>query len=90
MATIAVGDVHGNLAALRNLLKTVIANLTAENTLVFLGDYIDRGPDSKGCIEEIVRLPKGAPFPVVTLLGNHEEWMLASMDGQVFQSERFR
>ena len=80
MATIAVGDVHGNLAALQSLLESVTAHLTAEDTLVFLGDYIDRGPDSKGCIEEIVRLSNEASFSVVTLLGNHEEWMLATMD----------
>ena len=80
MATIAVGDVHGNLRALQSLLKKVAANLTAADTLVFLGDYIDRGPDSKGCIEEIVRLESDAPFPVVPLLGNHEMWMLATMD----------
>jgi Calcineurin-like phosphoesterase len=86
LATIAVGDIHGNLAALQSLLDTLIANLTSEDTLVFLGDYIDRGPDSKGCIEEIVRLSNEALFPVVTLLGNHEEWMLATMHDHAMHS----
>jgi len=80
MATLAVGDIHGNLRALRSLLETVTPNLTADDTLVFLGDYIDRGPDSKGCVEEIVRLSREAPFSVVPLIGNHEAWMLATMD----------
>lgn len=80
MAIIAIGDIHGNLRALQSLLRTVTANLTPADTLVFLGDYIDRGPDSKGCVEEVVRLGNEAPFSVVTLLGNHEMWMLATMD----------
>jgi serine/threonine protein phosphatase 1 len=78
MSTIAVGDIHGNLAALRSLLDAITPHLNAEDTLVFLGDYIDRGPDSKGCIEEILRLKTQGPFTVVTLLGNHEQWMLAT------------
>ena len=44
--------------------------------MVFLGDYIDRGPDSRGCIERILRLRDEARFQVVTLMGNHEQWML--------------
>jgi len=80
MATIAVGDIHGNLAALRSLLDALLPSLGSRDTLVFLGDYIDRGPDSKGCIETILQLRKEAPFSVVSLLGNHEAWMLATMD----------
>ena len=76
MSIIAIGDIHGNLDALRDLLAQVIPEMCPDDTLVFLGDYIDRGPDSKGCVEQIVRLKKEAPFPVVTLLGNHEQWML--------------
>jgi hypothetical protein len=48
MATIAVGDVHGNLLALTDLLGLLRAQITNEDTVVFLGDYIDRGPDTKG------------------------------------------
>ena len=79
MATIAVGDVHGNHAALQSLLARVVPELGADDTLLFLGDYIDRGPDSKRCIDDIVTLRRDSPFEVVTLRGNHEEWMLATM-----------
>lgn len=80
MATVAIGDIHGNHAALADLLSLIYPEVSNEDTLVFLGDYIDRGPDSKACIDEIVRLKQRAPFPVVTLRGNHEEWMMATMD----------
>ena len=80
MATIAIGDIHGNRRALANLLEKVFSEIQPDDSLVFLGDYIDRGPDSKSCIEEIIRLSNEASFSVVTLRGNHEEWMLATMD----------
>ena len=79
MATFAIGDVHGNLVALQNLLELILPELDNGDTLVFLGDYIDRGPDSKNCVEEIIRLKQDTQLSVVTLLGNHEEWMLATM-----------
>lgn len=78
MSTIAIGDVHGNLQALDDLLARVLLELDSEDTLVFLGDYID-GPDSRGCVERILQLKRAAAFPVVTLLGNHEQWMLRSL-----------
>lgn len=79
MATLAIGDVHGNLSALQSLLQVVLTELGSRDTLVFLGDYIDRGPNSKNCVEEIIRLSQDTQYSVVTLLGNHEEWMLATM-----------
>lgn len=80
MSVIAIGDMHGNSNALDDLLTRVIPELRPEDTLVLLGDYIDRGPDSKGCIERILRLRRESPFPVVTLMGNHEQWMLRSLN----------
>jgi len=71
MSTVAVGDIHGNAAALENLLAALLPELDREDTLVFLGDYIDRGPDSRGCVERIVNLQQGGPCTVVALLGNH-------------------
>ena len=78
MATIAIGDIHGNLAALEDLLGKVLPELQHGDQLVFLGDYVDRGPDSRGCLERIVRLKKECSIRVVGLLGNHEMWMLNS------------
>ena len=79
MATIAVGDIHGNFRAAEDLLERLQPDLTSNDTLVFLGDYIDRGPDTKSCIDCIVALKSEADFAVVTLMGNHEEWMLSTM-----------
>lgn len=79
MPTLAIGDIHGNLRPLEDLLAKVLPTLRQTDTLVFLGDYIDRGPDSRGCLDRIIRLKKEAACTVVTLLGNHEEWMLRSL-----------
>ncbi len=79
MATVAIGDIHGNLSALEDLLAKVMPTLTQQDVLVFLGDYIDRGPDTRGCLERIVRLKDEAPCPVVALIGNHEDWMLKTL-----------
>ncbi len=76
LATVAVGDIHGNLLALDDLLSKLTSELGPADEVVFLGDYIDRGPDSRGCIDRIIKLRREAPFSVVTLMGNHEEWML--------------
>lgn len=76
MSLIAVGDIHGNIRALDDLLNTISTELSPEDTLVFLGDYIDRGPNVRECVDRIIDLKATARFSVVTLLGNHEDWML--------------
>lgn len=76
MATIAIGDVHGNLRALTDLLERIAPEVDDSDTVVFLGDYVDRGSDSRGCIERILELHATLRAPVVTLLGNHEDWLL--------------
>ena len=80
MSTFAVGDIHGNLEALDDLLVTLTPELRSDDTLVFLGDYIDDGPDVAGCIQRIVELGERAPCRVVGLMGNHEQWMLRSRE----------
>jgi serine/threonine protein phosphatase 1 len=79
MSTVAIGDVHGNRAALDDLLGRLRPELGKGDTVVFLGDYIDRGPDSKGCIESILHFRASIPAAVVALLGNHEDWLLATI-----------
>jgi serine/threonine protein phosphatase 1 len=76
MATVAIGDIHGHLKALEDLLAKVLPTLAARDTLVFLGDYIDKGPNIRGCVDRIIRARKEAPCPVVALMGNHEHAML--------------
>ena len=80
MATIAIGDIHGNLRALDDLLTRIDQEVNHSDTVVFLGDYIDRGPDSRGCIERVIDFELSARSRVVTLLGNHEEWLLRTFD----------
>jgi serine/threonine protein phosphatase 1 len=53
--------------------------LYAEDTVVFLGDYIDRGADSKGCVDRVLRFRAECPATVVTLLGNHEDGLLKTL-----------
>jgi len=75
--TIAIGDIHGHAAAFSAILDAI--QLRAEDTLVLLGDYVDRGPDSKDVLEQVIRLRQ--QFQVVALRGNHEEMMLGARDG---------
>jgi serine/threonine protein phosphatase 1 len=77
----AVGDIHGHLDALGPLLAKLADDLTRSRPaerplLVFLGDYVDRGPDSRGVIDAILALEAGADFEVVALKGNHEDALL--------------
>jgi Calcineurin-like phosphoesterase len=77
MSTIVIGDIHGNLAALTDLLDQIRGDeVCRADTIVFLGDYIDRGPDTKGCVDAILRLQRESDAEVLCLLGNHEEWFL--------------
>jgi serine/threonine protein phosphatase 1 len=77
----AVGDVHGRLDLLDPLLEQIradAARLEAEirPVLVFVGDYVDRGAESKGVIDRVIELQAAGPFEVRPLKGNHEEAML--------------
>ena len=76
MATIAVGDVHGNLAALADLLGQLRTVTSEDDVVVFLGDYIDRGPEPKACVDAILALKHDVAAEVVCLRGNHEDWLL--------------
>ena len=78
MATLAVGDIHGYLPPLVDLLEQLAKIATADDVVVFLGDYIDRGPDSKKCIDAILNFRERTPAEVVCLRGNHEDWFLAT------------
>lgn len=70
--TIAIGDVHGHVAALAGLLRLVEPR--PADTVVFLGDYVSRGPDSREVIQAVIDL--GRRCRVVALRGNHEEMLL--------------
>jgi serine/threonine protein phosphatase 1 len=73
---IAIGDVHGCAEALRTIVN--IIEPQADDTIVMLGDCVDRGPASKQVIDELLQLRERCH--VVALLGNHEEMMLNYLD----------
>lgn len=85
-AVYAIGDIHGRLDLLNDLLRRIerdAASLPAGTApeLVLLGDYIDRGPDSKGVVERVLADPLPG-FATVRLKGNHEDALLAFLDGR--------
>jgi serine/threonine protein phosphatase 1 len=80
MLTYAVGDIHGCLDLLAELLGLIEADAAGrERRLVFLGDYIDRGPDSAGVIARLRGLQDAEPDRVICLKGNHEDLMLRAI-----------
>ena len=70
--TLAIGDIHGCDVAFHALLKALA--IADDDTVVVLGDVIDRGPGSKQVIERLLRLKEDCRL--VFILGNHEEMML--------------
>ena len=68
---IAIGDIHGCLVALQSLVELI--DPQPADTIVALGDYVDRGPNSRGVIDYLIELRKRCR--VVPLFGNHEEMM---------------
>jgi len=71
----AIGDIHGDTAHLFKLLSC-LPKLDADDTLVFVGDYVDRGPNSAQVVEYVRSLSSRTPAKVVALRGNHEDaWL---------------
>ena len=79
----AVGDIHGRLDLLTEMLARIRADLAARPhprpLMIFLGDYVDRGPDSRGVIERLIGLGQG-DVPTAFLLGNHDRYVQAYLD----------
>lgn len=79
----AIGDLHGRIDLLDRMLEMVTTDAALSDaphkTIVYLGDYVDRGHDSKGVIERIMAGPPPG-FQQICLLGNHESWLLDFLD----------
>ena len=75
----AIGDVHGQITQLEALLA--LLPLTSEDTLLFLGDYIDRGENSRAVVERLIEIKAERP-DTIFLRGNHEELLLNAFDEQ--------
>ena len=79
--TFAFGDIHGDLDGLERILSQ-LPRLDASDTLVFLGDYVDRGPKSAQVIERVRQAQRKGPARVVALRGNHEDaWLRVIAQG---------
>ncbi len=75
--TIAIGDIHGCYAALGAVLEAV--DPQPDDTLIPLGDYVDRGMQSREVLDRLIEL--GAECRMVPILGNHDELMLDVRQG---------
>jgi len=70
----AIGDIHGQLEMLHDALALIEAEGGKNAKIVFVGDYVDRGPDSKAVIEFLINA-KSAKRPWVMLKGNHDRYL---------------
>jgi serine/threonine protein phosphatase 1 len=81
-----VGDIHGRDDLLREMAECVEADMKTRSfdnaVTVFLGDYIDRGPDSRGAVERLAA--SQWPTPIIALAGNHEDFLLTFLDDASF------
>jgi serine/threonine protein phosphatase 1 len=87
MRSYVVGDIHGCLGELECLLDSL--PLEPSDRLVFLGDYIDRGPDPKGVISHLIERQKIGQQEFIFLKGNHEDMFLSYLDLPGKNSEIF-
>ncbi len=77
--TFFIGDIHGCSKTFKKLVKDNIG-VKKDDIIYCLGDYVDRGPDSKGVVDFILELREGG-YRVYTLRGNHEQMLLDSEEG---------
>jgi len=75
--TIAIGDIHGCALALEALLRAIAPR--REDQIVTLGDYINRGPDTRSVLDQLIALAKECRL--VSILGNHEQKLLEARVG---------
>ena len=69
---IAITDIHGELEKLNSVLSKI--EFRDDDIIVFLGDYIDRGPDSKGVVDKVIEISE--KYETITLIGSHEYALL--------------
>ncbi|MBQ4115704.1 serine/threonine protein phosphatase [bacterium] len=77
---IAITDIHGELEKLNNVIAKI--DLQQDDTFVFLGDYIDRGPDSKGVVERVIELSE--KYNCICLIGSHEYALLHAKQDEYY------
>ncbi len=82
----AIGDIHGRADLLADMMQRIANDRNAaapmdETVLVFVGDYIDRGPDSAGVIDQLLALQRDETYRTHFLKGNHEAMLLDFLAG---------
>jgi serine/threonine protein phosphatase 1 len=78
---LVIGDIHGQLDALDVTLDLIASDPNhAELPLVFVGDYMDRGPHSAGVLRRVMALQADDPRDIICLRGNHEQMLLSFLD----------
>jgi serine/threonine protein phosphatase 1 len=82
--TVAIGDIHGDLESFERLWAK-LPPLDADDTVVFLGDYLDRGPRSAEVVARVREVAARGPAKVITLRGNHEDAWLKIIDEGWFE-----
>lgn len=89
----AVGDIHGRRDLLDDLLARIAADdgsrAPAATTLIFLGDLVDRGPDSAGVVERLRQLGEAEDIDARFLMGNHDEVFLLALGGDLEATRLF-
>lgn len=84
----AIGDIHGRAELLDQILTVIAEDAAPRNAehplIIFVGDYIDRGPDSAGVVDSVLKLKAGGSFDVRALKGNHEQAILHFIDDWSF------
>jgi serine/threonine protein phosphatase 1 len=81
MRTYAVGDIHGCLGQLEQLIRVCEQDTEpVQKRFVFLGDYIDRGSASRGVLDLLIKMQSEGQGEVICLMGNHEQLALAALE----------
>ena len=91
MNIFAIGDIHGSLRELTSLHKKILTHNKFDvknDHIIYLGDYIDRGKNSKEVIDQIIKLKK-KNIKIICLMGNHEEFMLDFLFNKINNIEQW-
>ncbi|MCD1616982.1 serine/threonine protein phosphatase [Salipiger manganoxidans] len=79
----AIGDIHGQIDRLHEALEMIERDADRDAPVVFLGDYVDRGPDSRAVIDTLMRgQAEGRPW--TCLMGNHDRYVLRFLDNPLY------
>lgn len=84
----AIGDIHGCLKLMDNLVAKIRAE-DAQAPIVFVGDYVDRGPQSAQVLARLFEMQQAAPEQIICLMGNHERMLLEFIDDPLGKGARW-